>query len=227
MCIYASAGFAQPILLTEEKPAKLTTESSRPITVKTNFLIKDAKLIIRDKDDASIELLPKGFIVVPMKRKYKATVVLSAQNGSLYTVDLDSGGDQAVFSLEDPLQDYKTDAKYNFETLRIDQDARNIVKAVLLEKPISGFEKHAAHSQITGNGFILQRIDRYTGSKYVVDRWNITNITNSMLTFIESDFYTQGILAVALEKYRIKPGENIYLITINNKHAIYQAEGGR
>lgn len=218
---------AKPILITEDEPVRLSVTDSRPVTVKTNFLIKDAKFIISDTDNAKLELLPKGFIVVPLKRNYNATVVLNASNGALYTVDVDSGGRQSVFNLEDPLQSYKTDAKYNFETLRIDQDARNIVKAMLLDKPISGFEKYNSYMKVNGNGFDLERLERYNGGKYVVDRWAITNVSNEGLYFTESDFYTQGILAIALEKYKLKPNESMYMINIYNKHAIYKAEGGR
>jgi len=216
---------AAPLLISIDKAIEIKATSDRPITVGTNFEIETAELIVVDKEHASLKLLRKGFILIPRIAKFKVTIVLSARDGSVYTVNIEDGGKKSVFRVEDPLQLFNTSVKkFNFESGKMDQDARNIIKTILLKKPLSGFEKSLSSQTIDTEQYNLTRVERHTGSRYVVDGWNITNISNESLYFNEEDFYTSGILAVALEKNRVLKGETVFLYIIINKNTVFEAE---
>lgn len=216
---------AAPIKITQDDAVTIVSSGTSPVTVSTNFDVLNANLIVTNDSQATLTLLKKGFIIAPKKSNYKATVVLTARNGSIYAVNMSGGGKRAVFRLEDPIQDFdKFTKKFDFESGKIDQDARNIIKGILLEKKISGFKKSDAYQMVNNGQYNLERIERYTGGKYIVDRWKLTNTSGDSLYFIEEDFYTNGILAVALEKNRILDKEEVFLILMLNKHSIYEVE---
>lgn len=216
---------AAPLMLSQEKASNLKTSGLAPITVSTNFEITDANLIVLSDKHADLTLLKKGFILVPKKSNYSATIVLTARNGSIYPVNMKGGGIKTVFRMEDPLQSVnKNVKKFNFESGKMAQDARNMIKTVLLDKPLSGFEKTNAYQKVTNREYSLERIERHIGGKYIVDRWSLKNTSNTPLYFVEEDFYTEGILAVAIEKNRILKSEEIFLLTILNKNSIYEQE---
>ncbi len=216
---------AAPILLTQDRAITLSTTATKPVTISTNFEISDANLIVLSDKHASLTLLKKGFILIPKRSKYKATVVVVARNGAIYTINMNSGGKKAVFRVEDPIQDYdKQTKKFNFESGKMDQDARNMIKAFLLNKPISGFKKSNVYQKTNNGQFSLERVERHTGGKYILDKWILKNTSHASLYFAEEDFYTNGILAVALEKNRLLQNEEIFLILILNKNSIYENE---
>ena len=222
MLFAASIAAASPIYLSQDSLLELETKGDRPVTITTNFEIEDLKLITIEDNEVQLEILKKGFVLIPKSRGYKATIVLSARDGSIYTISLSGGGKKAMFRLDDPMQTYNKKGKaFEFESARIDTDARNIIKTILLNKKLAGFKKEKAYQSIKVKQYNISRIERYVGGKYVVDRWVIKNTTLDSLYFNEEDFYTEGVLAVAVEKNRVLTGESIFLITILNKHSIY------
>jgi len=226
--LFALALSASPVLISEDSAISLKAASNTPITVSANFEIQNADLILVNKKMAKLKLLKKGFVFIPLVQRYKGTVVLSAKDGKIYTINIQSGGEKSVLQLEDPLQTLKpSNKKIELESEKIDYDARNIIKAILLGKNLHGFKKTMAHQTIKSEQFTLTRYERYTGSKYVVDGWKITNITPDTLYFREADFYTEGILAIALQRHRVLKGESIYLYMLLNKNSVYNAEKAR
>ena len=226
-----SSLFAGSIRINNDEAAELKIAASKPNVIDFNFIVKKAKLVQASSGASSLELLDKGFIIVPKKSVIAATVVVTALDGTSYVINLQTSrkGAKSVFHLEDPLQGYKSKAgkDLKFETDTIDKDARNIVKAILLHKPISGFDKVKAERSVKGAEITMLRENRYIGSKYVADEWELKNKTEKILYFSGEDFYTKGVLAVSLEKKRIQPGESIYMITLLNKHAVYLSEKER
>lgn len=223
--LVASSLSAAPILLSQDETLLLKTSDSSPVTVSTNFEIDDANLVVMNKDHVSIKLLKKGFILIPKVKKYAATVVITSRAGDVYALNMNGSGKKSIFKLEDPIvESNKGVKKFNFESGKMDQDARNIVKTILLNKQLSGFKKSKAYQLIPADGYTLERIERYAGLKYVVDRWSISNTSYEDLYFLEEDFYTDGILAVAIEKNRVLAQEKIFMLTILNKNTIYEKE---
>lgn len=223
--LLSSELFAGTILLSRDKATELITSSSGPITVSTNFEISNVDLIVTSEKIATHKILRKGFILIPKKKNYNAVIVMTARNGTIYSINMRGSGIKTVFQLSDPMQTYNTmGIVFDFESGRMDTDARNIIKTILLEKKLTGFEKAPAYQAINANQYLLERVERYTGAKYVVDRWNINNTSNNTLYFEEEDFYTSGILAVAIEKNRVQPNERIFLLTIINKNSVFEAE---
>lgn len=222
------SAYAGTVSITTSEPASIRVKDGRPITINTNFQLKGAEILMTKSDAATLRLLEKGFVIVPSVMKYVATIVLSARDGSVYTLDVKTGGSEAVFRVEDALQGYKGKAgsKMRFESNRIDDDARNIIKAVLLDRKLSGFQKIKAVREVEGDQFLMRREYRHVGGKYVADRWSISNTTDEAIYFGEEDFYTKGIMAVAIEKNRVQPGESIYLILLVNKQSVFEAERG-
>jgi hypothetical protein len=222
-----SAGLlAESYKITTNTPVELEVADSKPAVLDVNFKVKQAKLIQSDKAMAAIETLEQGVLYIPMKSKAQGIVVITALDGKNYVVNINTGGDKTVFHLEDPTQEFNDDtqAELSFETDRIVTDARNIVKAILLQKPISGFKKISAERLVSSDEIKLSREYRYVGGKYVADYWLIKNITNEVLYFEADEFYTSGVLAVSLQKNRIEPGETMYMISILNKHTVYESE---
>lgn len=217
---------AAPILLSEDKPLLLKAASARPITVSTNFVLSGADLVVVNSNIAKLKLLKRGFIFIPLRQKYDGTVVLTSKDGKLYTINLTSGGKKTVFKVEDPIQSIKDDdfKGFEFESGKIDNDARNIIKTVLLDKNLSGFKKMLSYQIIKGNQFNMIRTERYIGGKYILDKWELVNTSAVPLYFNEEDFYTEGILAVAIEKNRVLKGERVFLMTLLNRNTVYELE---
>jgi len=219
---------AGTIRISNDNATDLYIAASKPSVVDFNFIVKKAKLVQAFSDASSLELLDKGFILIPKKSVIAATVVVTAMDGTTYVLNMQTRRERvkSVFHLEDPMQGYKSKAQKNlrFETDKIDTDARNIVKAILLDKPLSGFEKVKAERSVSGTDIDMRRKNRYVGSKYVADRWEITNKTGKVLYFSGEDFYTKGVLAVSLQKKRIQPGESVFMITLLNKYSVYLSE---
>ncbi len=229
--ISVGAIFGQTVQLNSEEPSSINAISGRPVTISTNFQIQSAELLLTDEAAASLKLLEKGFVIVPSKAgSYRATIILSARDGAVYTVDFNAGAadGSAVFKLEDQMQGFSEAEEdgEKYESSVIDQDAKNIIKSVLLGERITGFEKTKAPKVVSGTQFEMQREFRNIGNKYIADQWVITNTSKGPLSFNEEDFYTNGIAAVALEKNRILPGEKIYMILLINKNSIYNANKG-
>lgn len=225
--LFLTAGmYADSYKITTNTPIELEVANSKPVVFDVNFKVKQAKLIQSDKGMAAVETLERGVLYIPMKSNAQGIIVLTAVDGKNYVINVSSGGDKTVFHLDDPVQEFdaKTKDKLVFETDKIVVDARNIVKAILLQKPISGFKKVAAQRSIDSDEIRLSREYRYVGGKYVADYWLIKNITNEVLYFENDEFYTPGILAVSLQKNRIEPGETAFMISILNKHTVYESE---
>ena len=72
--------------------------------------------------------------------------------------------------------------------------------------------------------FILERNKRFIGKKYIADIWMGLNTTDKTIYIDEEEFYTKGILAVAIEKNKIVANESFYLILILNKSSIQMLE---
>lgn len=224
--IFASVASAGVYKITREAPAEIQISTSKPCVVDFNFEVTDAKLVQSNSKSAKLELLRKGFLFVPLNTSFSASVVVTARDGGNYVVLLSPGGNQSVFHMEDALQDYDAEntSKIDYESEELDKDLRNIVKAILIQKPLSGFKKTKAHKTVKTEVMDLTRMYRYIGSKYVADYWVIKNKTNRKQDYRSSDFYTKGILGVAPEKYSLQPGASMYVVTILNKYAVYQAE---
>lgn len=226
----ALTSFGQTVHLSTDEPSTISAIDGRPITFNTNFQVQSAELLLTDETAASLKLLEKGFVVVPSKAgAYRATIVISARDGAVYTVDFNAGaGDgQAVFKLEDQMQGFSAGEESGngerYESNEIDQDAKNIVKDVLLGDKMTGFDKTKSPKTVHASQFDMTRSFRHVGAKYIADEWMLSNNSNEAIMFQEEDFYTKGIIAVALEKNRLLPGEKAYMILLVNKTAIYNA----
>lgn len=213
----------------QRAPLEVQVSGVKPSVLDFNFVISSAKLILSDEDAAAIEVLDRGVLIIPRKTHPAGTIVLTAKDGRNYVVNFAGDGNETMQHIEDPAQEYDAmqNEKLTFETDQIDADARNIVKAILLQKPISGYKKIESPKRIRTSEFEMVRDHRYVGGKYVADYWQIQNSSNEVKYFKESEFYTKGVLAVGLQKYRVEPGERIYLLLLLNKVSIYkQATGG-
>lgn len=226
------SGLAQTVQINSEEPTAINAVDGRPITINTNFQIKSAELLLTDETAAGMKLFEKGLVIVPSKvGAYRATVVIEARDGTVYNVDFNAGDSEgaAVFKLEDQMQGFagsEGDAD-RYESNAIDSDAKNIIKSVLLGEKITGFEKTKAPRVVPGAQFDMMRSFRNIGNKYIADEWILLNKTNETISFREEDFYTNGILAVALEKNRLLPGEKGYLVLLISKSAIFNANKGQ
>jgi len=224
--IFSVALLAGNYKITQGQPLEIPISSDKPVVVDFNFKVKQAKLIQSDASGAAIETLEQGVVVIPKKSNPSGTLVVTAIDGRNYVVNIDGNGTETLQHIEDPSQEIndKSKEKIVFETDRTERDCRNIGKAILLQKPLSGFKKTIAPRQISDDEFSLKRKFRYIGGMYVADYWMLSNKTNGVLYFKESEFYTKGVLSVGLQKNRVEPGETIYMLMILNKHTIYESE---
>lgn len=211
--------------ISQYAPLELSVSGAKPVVLDFNFNVKRAKLILSDDGAAAIEILDRGVLFIPKKEKPSGTIVVVAKDGKNYVVNLTGTGSSTVEHIEDPAQEYERKAaegKVAFETDQIDRDMRNITKAILLQKPLSGFKKVKASKKIGSGQFQMAREYRYVGGKYIADYWELENVTNETLYFEEREFYTKGVLGVGIQKNRVEPGEKVYLLLLLNKQKIYE-----
>lgn len=222
--VLASGLNAGSFLIGQRAPLEVSVSGMKPSVLDFNFQIKTAKLILSDSDAAAIEVLDQGVLIIPQKSNPSGTIVLTAKDGRNYIVNVAGDGNETMHHIEDPAQEYdaQKSAKLTFETDQIDKDMRNITKAILLQKPISGFKKIESPKKIGSVQFDMERNYRYVGGKYVADYWEIVNKSNEVLYFEENEFYTKGVLGVGIQKNRVEPGERVYLLLLLNKIAVYK-----
>lgn len=109
---------------------------------------------------------------------------------------------------------------------RADSQSRSVKRLMLAmardEKVVRDFMVEPVGSDIDlWNEVHFHMADKYTGPDVVGYRFILTNVTGSPIRLGEQEFYKRGVVAVAIDRHILAPGEKTYVFVImvrSDKH---------
>ena len=94
------------------------------------------------------------------------------------------------------------------------------MKKAAAGEPIPGYTKVEVKKQFLTPDLEMQKEFFYDGGKYRVETWFLKNTTDQLLTLDFTNFYTDGVLAMAFEINKLEPGQVGKMWMIINKSTI-------
>lgn len=205
--------------ISKNNPQKIKVDTSKPLSLNFNFNIKKVNVLTNNDKDTKTVLLDKGLLMIFKKIEVDGQIVVTNMSGDSYIIYFEHNGNENVFNFIDPIFQYnheKTE-KIKSKVTVVENDIEQIIKKILNKKKLGGFTLINSSQTIQAKDFFIQRDKRYLGKKYIIDVWVGVNSSNRPIHLDEEEFYTKGILAIALEKNNINVGETFYLISVINK----------
>ena len=222
--LLSSTVYGVDLKIIKNNPVKIKVDTTKPLSLNFNFNIKKVNILTNEEDDTQTVLVDKGLLIIFKKADISGQIIVTNQLGNSYIVYFENDGKESLFNFIDNIFEYneKKTVKIKAKVTIVQNEIQRIVKKILLKQKLNGFSLINSPQTITAKDFVLERDKRYIGKKYIVDVWVGMNNSAEEIFIEEEEFYTKGIIAIAIEKNNIKSGEMFYLISILNKSSIIQ-----
>lgn len=188
------------------------------------FIVHDAKLSTEAPEEFQVQTKNTTVMIVPsmLNNKKESDLLVWSTTGDAFLLKIDAKGidDQKfTFSSSKIIAPANVAAKV-FETGKIEQDIKNLIKKAVTEDKIAGYKKVDVKKMFETKDLNMQKEYFFDGGKYRVEKFYLENKTSDMLSLDYENFYTNGILAIAFEVRKLSPGQIGQMWLVVNKSTI-------
>ena len=190
------------------------------------FIIKKAKLVTVNPDDFTIKVSKDSIVVIPNASNPAevAEIVVWNPDDEPYIIKINLKGLDQVWTFTSNDVKNKNPEVLRYETNKVDADIQKIIKTLLNKGKIPGYKKTDVKRQFETPDLIMQKQAIYDGSRYRVEKWYLYNKRNYPLLLDEANFYTKGILGIALESRKLPAHKTEYMIIIIDKASLVKKQ---
>lgn len=205
ICLCSSLMFAATVKQIDSGSVDVSLKNNQANILTFPFLVEDAKLATSFPESFSMEAKKDSIAIIVQADSpaQKADLVVWSQDGYAYLLKLDTTGREQVFNFTSNRVQPKNSKTSSFESGKIDNDVKVLLKKAILSQDIPGYKKVKVKRQFNTRDLLLQKEFMFNGSKYRVEQWLIKNKTNEDIKLDEGNFYTKGILAISFESQTI------------------------
>lgn len=188
------------------------------------FIVHDAKLSTEAPEEFQVQTKNTTVMIVPtmLSEKQESDLLVWSTTGDAFLVKINGKGtnDQKfTFSSSKITVPANTAAK-QFESGKIEQDIKNLIKKSSSGSTISGYKKIEVKRLFETRDLNMQKEYFLDGGKYRVEKWILENKTSETLSLDYENFYTNGVLAIAFEVRKLEPYQIGEMTLIINKSTI-------
>lgn len=218
--------YANQIRNIDSKLVQISLKNYQSNILNFPFIIKKAKLVTVNPNDFTIKVSKDNIVVIPNASNPAevAEIVVWNPNDEPYIIKINLKGLDQVWTFTSNNLENKNPQILKYETNRVDGDIQKIIKTLLNKGEIPGYKKTMVKRQFETPDLIMQKQAIYDGSRYRVEKWYLYNKRNYPLLLDESNFYTQGILAIALESRKLPAHKTEYMIIIIDKASLVRKQ---
>lgn len=187
------------------------------------FVVQDAKLTTDSPDDFQVKAKNTTVMILPtmLNVEKESDLIVWSSLGDAYILRINGKNDsEQKFTFSSNYVTKKNSQIKKFESGKIEQDIKNLIKKVVNEEPISGYKKIDVKKMFETEDLLMQKEYFYDGGKYRVETWYLENKTNDILSLDYENFYTNGILAISFESRTLQPGQIGKMWLIINKATV-------
>lgn len=188
------------------------------------FVIQSAQLSTETPESFQITSKNMSLVILPTAEDIteRADVLVFSLSGDPFLIKVTTTGDEQKFQFttNKVLTESAPTAAKQFETGKIEKDITNLMKKAVLGEAIPGYTKVNVKKQFKTPDLDMQKEYFYDGGKYRVETWYLKNTTRDILTLDYTNFYTNGILAMAFEFNNLQPDQIGKMWLIVNKASV-------
>jgi hypothetical protein len=221
LLIFVSSLFSSSVYSLDSGKLKLSLKNNKANILNFPFKIKTAKIASENPDDYSVQVNGYTVILIPTIEKntyMEADLIVFSKEGDSFLINVNGSGTEQLFNLSTnrvvPIHSTKVK---KFESGRIDDDIKKLMKAVILEKHIPGYKMTKIKRVFNTSDLEMQKDVMLDGSRYRVEKWYLRNKNNAILVLDSGDFYTKGVLAIAFKDQKIMPNATTIMWLVIDK----------
>lgn len=190
------------------------------------FIVEDAKIATAIQEDFQIKAKKDSIVIIPTATAPStiADLIVWSADGYTYLIKLDINGKDQVFNFTSNRVQPQTPETIEFESGKIDEDIKKLLKTAMLDKNIPGYKKTKVKRQFVTPDLLMQKEYIFDGSKYRVEKWFLKNETSNSIKLDEGNIYTKGILAIAFESQTIPANKIGTMFLIIDKASVQNVE---
>ena len=214
--------FANQIRNIDSKFVQISVKNYHSNILNFPFIIRKAKLISMKPSDFVLQVSKDNMVLIPNASNINETaeIVVWNPNDEPYIIKINLKGLDQVWTFTSNNVENKTPEILKYETNNINNDIQNLIKTLLDKGKIPGYKKIVVKRQFETPDLIMQKQTMYDGARYRVEKWYLYNKQNYPLLLSETNFYTKGILAIALESRKLQAHKTEYMILIIDKASL-------
>lgn len=187
------------------------------------FVVKTAKVISDVPENFQTKAEGTTIIVMPTTETKieKADLLVTSRDDYTFIIEMKTGGKERVFNFTTNKTSTPTIEQEKFESGKIDNDMKRLLKSAMLEQKIPGYKQLEIKRFFHTKDLLMQKDYILDGGKYRVEKWFIQNKSDSeTLVLDEGNFYTKGILAISFESQKIAPNSISTMWLVINKSSL-------
>lgn len=184
------------------------------------FKVKKANIVSQVPENFQTKSEGSAIIVMPttVKQNESADLIVTSKDDYTFIINLQTGNSERVFNFTTNKVSTPTVEQEKFESGKIDNDMKQLLKSAILEKKIPGYKKMEVKRIFNTDELVMQKDYILDGGKYRVEKWFLKNksLTDTLI-LDEGNFYTNGILAIAFEMPKIPADSIVSMWLVINK----------
>lgn len=223
VCLMPVLSFSKTINLDKEN-INLDLVNNKMNLLVFPFIVHDAKLSTEAPDEFQIQTKNTTVMIVPsmLNEKKDSDLLVWSTTGDAFLLKINGKGldDQKFIFSSSKITIPANDTARKFESGKIEQDIKNLIKKAMADNAIPGYKKVDVKKMFETEDLNMQKEYFFDGGKYRVEKWLLENKTNDILSLDYENFYTSGILAITFEVRKLNPGQIGQMWLIVNKSTI-------
>lgn len=226
MAITSSSLFGITTKSLDEGFTHIKTKNNKVNVLNFPFYIKSAQVVSVTPDSFTAKNQDKSIILTPttIYPTEKADLLVTSRDGDTYVIELSAENKKTterIFNFTSNKAQRSSSKQMSFETGKIDKDAVSLLKKAAKEESIPGYKMLEVRKQFNTQDMLMQKDYILDGGKYRVEKWFLRNKSSkNKLALEESNFYTNGVLAISFEKPYIEPSQVTVMWLIINKASL-------
>lgn len=227
--ITASSLLAVQTKSIDEGLASINLSNNEANILNFPFKIKKASIVSQNPESFQTKPEETSVVVIPSTEKSneKADLIVTSRDGYTFVINLGATGNEKIFNLTTNKVQSANTEQTQFESGKIDNDIKKLLKSATLDKKIPGYKKMEVKKQFHTPDLLMQKEYILDGGKYRVERWLLKNKSAYDTVVLDpGTFYTNGILAISFEVPKIPAGKIANMWIVINKSSFVETEGG-
>lgn len=187
------------------------------------FVVKSAKIIAETPDNFQTKAEGTAIVVMPTTdtRTEKADLLVTSRDDYTFIIEIRTGSNERVFNFTTNKTSTPSIEQEKFESGKIDNDMKKLLKSAMLEKKIPGYKMMEVKRFFHTKDLLMQKDYVLDGGKYRVEKWFLQNKSDvDTIVLDEGNFYTKGILAISFETPKIQPNKITTMWLVINKSSL-------
>jgi len=206
---------------------KVSIKNNKANVLNFPFIVEEAKIATSSPKSFQIKAKKDSIVIIATATvpSTRADLIIWSQDGYTYLLKLDIKGLDQSWNFTSNRVHPTTKKTIKFESGKIDNDVKKLIKKAMLKKNIPGYKKVKVKRQFDTADLLMQKDYIFDGSKYRIEKWFLKNKTNYPIKLDEGNIYTKGILAIAFESRTIPPHKIGTMYLLVNKATIKATRG--